>query len=39
MTPERHVLITGASGGIGRALALEYAAPETLLSLCGRRLD
>jgi short-subunit dehydrogenase len=37
-----HVVITGASGGIGRALAEHYAAPGRLLSLTGRdqaRLD
>ncbi|AMK11034.1 SDR family NAD(P)-dependent oxidoreductase [Pseudodesulfovibrio indicus] len=41
MTPT-HVLITGATGGVGQALALEYAAPGVLLSLTGRsgeRLD
>lgn len=31
-----HVLITGASGGIGLALALAYAAPGIVLSLAGR---
>ncbi len=31
-----HVLITGASGAIGRALALAYAAPGVRLSLTGR---
>lgn len=30
------VLITGASSGIGRALALEYAAPDRCLLLVGR---
>ena len=38
----RHILITGASSGIGRQLALDYANPNTTLSLCGRdknRLD
>lgn len=32
------VLLTGASGEIGRALALEYAAPGVRLILQGRRL-
>ena len=32
----RHVLITGASGAIGRALALAYAAPGVTLSLTAR---
>jgi short-subunit dehydrogenase len=38
----RHVIITGASGGLGRALALAYAAPGVVLGLVGRdaaRLD
>lgn len=37
-----HVLITGASSGLGAALALAYAQSGTVLSLCGRdssRLD
>lgn len=32
----RHILITGASGGIGRALAEKFAAPGVRLSLWGR---
>lgn len=34
--PFRHVLITGASGGIGRALAEACAAPGVVLHLSGR---
>ena len=32
----RSILVTGASSGIGRALALEYAAPDVRLALIGR---
>ena len=32
-----HILITGATGAIGSALALEYAAPGVRLTLQGRR--
>ncbi len=34
-----HILITGASGGLGAALALVYAAPGTRLSLHGRNAE
>src|SRR5215470_15407353 len=34
----RHILITGASSGIGEALAQYYAGPETRLALGGRSL-
>ena len=32
----RHLLLTGATGGIGQALALVYAGPGWRLTLCGR---
>ncbi|EUC14752.1 SDR family NAD(P)-dependent oxidoreductase [Paraburkholderia hospita] len=32
----RHIVITGASAGLGRALALAYAAPGVVLGLVGR---
>ena len=35
-TPCRHILITGAGGGLGRALAASYAGPGTHLTLWGR---
>ncbi len=34
--PLKHIVITGASSGIGEALALTYAGPEVLLSLTAR---
>jgi short-subunit dehydrogenase len=34
--PWRHVLVTGASSGLGRALALDCAAPGVVLHLSGR---
>lgn len=36
MTKPHHILITGASSGLGAALALIYAAPSVRLSLHGR---
>ena len=32
----RHIVITGASSGIGEALALDYAGPGIALALAGR---
>jgi short-subunit dehydrogenase len=42
MTNPSHIMITGASGGLGAALARVYAAPHVTLGLLGRdsvRLD
>lgn len=33
----RHICVTGATGALGRALALEYAAPGIRLTLHGRK--
>lgn len=35
----RHILITGATGGIGSALAKAYAAQGVMLSIFGRQTD
>ena len=35
----QHILITGASSGIGAALASHYAAPKITLSLCARNAE
>ena len=38
-TVPRHIVITGASAGLGRALARAYAAPNTVLGLIGRDVE
>lgn len=35
----RTIVITGASSGIGEALALAYAAPDVLLAITGRNVE
>lgn len=37
--PPKTILITGASSGIGEALALAFAAPDVFLALSGRHED
>lgn len=37
--PPRHIVITGASAGLGRALALAYARPGVVLGLVGRNVE
>lgn len=39
MTGPTRILLTGASAGLGRALALRLAGPGVTLYLCGRRED
>ena len=39
MLDSKHILITGASSGIGAALAFEYAAPGVTFSLLGRNAE
>lgn len=36
---KRRIVITGASSGLGRQLALDYAAPEVDLALTGRNVE
>lgn len=36
--PPKHIVITGASSGIGEALALSYASHDVTLSLTGRNI-
>lgn len=37
--PYRVIVITGASSGLGAALALSYAGPQTMLGLLGRNAE
>ncbi len=37
--PPKHIVITGASSGIGQALAEYYAAPDVVLGLTGRNKE
>jgi short-subunit dehydrogenase len=39
MKNPKNILITGASSGIGHALAIAYAAPDVNLFLCGRNKE
>lgn len=39
MTSDRHIVVTGAGSGIGRAIALRLAAKGTRLSLLARTLE
>ncbi len=39
MKKQKIILITGASSGIGKALAVQYAAPEITLLLTGRNAE
>lgn len=39
IAPDQHILLTGASGGLGTALAHHYAQAGVRLSLWGRDLD
>jgi len=38
-SPRQRILITGASAGLGRGMALEFAAMGRDLALCARRLE
>ncbi len=39
MQNPKNILISGASSGIGRELAITYSAPDVNLFLCGRNLE
>ena len=36
---KKNIFITGASSGLGKALAIGYAGPETRLIICGRNKE
>ena len=39
MTTRRNILITGASSGLGKGMAIEFAKQHHNLALCARRMD
>ena len=39
MKNPKNILISGASSGLGKALAIAYSAPDVNLFLCGRSID
>ena len=39
MTTRQNILITGASSGLGKGMAAEFAKQGSNLALCARRLD
>ena len=39
MTIRRNILITGASSGLGKGMAIEFAKQGCNLALCARRLE
>ena len=39
MTTRRNILITGASSGLGKGMAIEFAKKGRNLALCARRVD
>ena len=39
MTNRQNILITGASSGLGKGMAVEFAKQGKNLALCARRMD
>lgn len=39
MTTRRNILITGASSGLGKGMAIEFAKQGSNLALCARRYE